>query len=170
MKLSIHDVRFRPISQADFPFLLRLYQSTRVEEMKLIPDWTKQQKSAFVKQQFEAQHTFYQKQFGDAQFDLILIDDQPVGRLYQEQRKDEIRVIDITLIPEFRNQGLGKKLMLGIMQKARNLDLAVRIHVELNNPAMHLYERLGFKKIGDSGVYYLMEWNPKNHQAHNGEN
>ena len=164
----IQDLSFRPISEADLPFLLGLYQSTRQEELKLIFNWTAEQKSIFIKQQFEAQHTFYQNQFKDAQFDLILIDEQPVGRLYQEQRIDEIRVIDIALIPEFRNRGLGKRLMIDIMQRARKLDLAVRIHVEQNNPAMHLYDRLGFKKMGDSGVYYLMEWKPEKNDTIDG--
>ena len=36
----------------------------------------------------------------------------------------------------------------------------VRIHVERHNPALRLYERLGFVRLGDNGVYYLMEWSP----------
>ena len=161
----------RSMREEDIPFLRSLYTSTRTAEMNLLTTWTEHEKTEFLHQQFWAQHNFYQEQFKDAQFDLILIDEQPAGRLYQEQRTDEIRVIDIALIPQFRNQGLGKQLMLDILQKARNLDLAVRIHVEQNNPAMHLYDRLGFKKIGDSGVYYLMEWKPTNqNQTIDGEN
>ena len=34
----------------------------------------------------------------------------------------------------------------------------LRIHVERFNPALRLYERLGFKQIADRGVYWFMEW------------
>ncbi len=36
--------------------------------------------------------------------------------------------------------------------------LPVRIHVQQSNPAFHLYQRLGFQKIDENGVYFLMEW------------
>jgi ribosomal protein S18 acetylase RimI-like enzyme len=32
--------------------------------------------------------------------------------------------------------------------------------VELFNRALRLYERLGFRRVGDHGPYYLMEWTP----------
>lgn len=66
--------------------------------------------------------------------------------------------MDIALVPRYRGQGIGGTLMKQVLAEGRKAGKPVRIHVEHFNPAMHLYERLGFKKIGDTGVYFLMEW------------
>ena len=154
MKLS-----FQPISEIDIPFLERLYASTREDEMKIVP-WTEKEKKDFLALQFNAQHTYYQEQFKEAKFDIIVKEQKPIGRLYLDNRKDEVRIIDITIMPEYRGKGIGGELMKGILEDAQKQQLPVRIHVEQNNPAMHLYNRLGFKKTGDTGVYFLMEWKP----------
>ena len=152
-------VGFRPIEDGDRDFLCRLYASTRAEELAVV-DWSEEQKTAFLEQQFEAQHTFYRDTFKNASFDLILVDGEPAGRLYLDPREDELRLIDIALLPEHRGQGLGASLMEDVLAKGQAAGLPVRIHVERNNPALRLYHRLGFTEIEDHGVYYLMEWCP----------
>ena len=147
------------IKQSDQTFLAQLYASTRVEELAVI-DWSQQEKNAFLQMQFEAQHQFYQEQFADAEFDLIVKDEQPIGRLYVQRREDEIRIIDIALLPEYRNGGIGGKLLQGLLDEAEKMSLPVRIHVERFNRALSLYKRLGFSAIDDNGVYYLLEWLP----------
>lgn len=153
------DIDFRPITDDDLPFLRRLYGSTREQEMAVVP-WTEEQKEDFLDQQFHAQHTFYQDQFSDAEFSLVLVDGEPAGRLYLDRREDEIRVIDIALSPEHRGQGLGGRLMRDVMDEAGGESKAVRIHVERNNPALRFYDRLGFQYVEDQGPYFLMEWTP----------
>lgn len=123
-------------------------------------DWSEEQKEAFLRFQFEAQHQYYQQQFPDARFDLILLAGEPAGRLYLHRRPDEIRLIDIALLPEHRGRGLGGALMRQILADGEEAGLPVRIHVERNNPALRLYHRLGFESIEDQEVYYLMEWRP----------
>ncbi len=154
---TVTSLQFRPIIDADLNFLCRLYASTRTEEMAMVP-WSEEQKHEFLNQQFQTQHQFYQQQFPEANFDLVLSDEQPIGRLYVDIREDEIRLIDIALMPEYRGNGIGNMLINKVLDQAREESKPVRIHVEHNNPAMHLYVRLGFKKIDSNGVYYLMEW------------
>jgi GNAT superfamily N-acetyltransferase len=152
-------IRLRPIAAEDRDFLYRVYASTRADEMKLV-DWDDAQKRAFLDMQFHAQHTYYMQHFGQAEFHIILLDGEPVGRLYFDRRPDEIRLIDIALLPEHRGQGVGSFFLQDLLNEARRTGLPVRIHVEHFNPALRLYMRLGFRKIGDTGVYYLMEWSP----------
>ena len=122
--------------------------------------WNDAEKEAFLRQQFTAQHKFYMEQFSEAEFQLILLNAEPIGRLYVDRRKDEIRLIDIALLPEHRNKGIGSRLLQDLFEEARKINKPLRIHVEHFNPALHLYQRLGFKRIGDTGVYFLMEWLP----------
>ena len=110
--------------------------------------------------QFEAQHRYYHEQFTDARFDVIEQHSQSIGRLYVDRRDEEIRIIDIALMPEYRGQGIGRHLMCELLDEALAKGLRVTIHVEHNNPAMHLYKRLGFQHIHDEGIYYFMQWDP----------
>jgi GNAT superfamily N-acetyltransferase len=152
-------VAFRPIRPDDEPFLYRVYASTREEELRPVP-WTAAQKEAFLRQQFQAQHAFYQEQYAGARFEIIVRDGQPIGRLYVARWDEEIRIVDIALLPEHRGAGIGTGILRDLLAEAAAAGKPVRIHVERLNPARQLYERLGFVPVADKGVYYLMEWAP----------
>lgn len=150
-------LQFRPIADQDQPFLLELYGTTRAAELAMLP-WSQQQKEEFVQMQFHAQHTFYQQQFGNAKFDLLLKHDKPIGRLYVDRREDEIRIIDIAIMPDYQRQGIGSQLLQELLDESKASAKPVTIHVEKNNPALGLYQRLGFEQLEDQGVYWLMRW------------
>jgi GNAT superfamily N-acetyltransferase len=151
--------RLRSVGANDREFLRRVYGSTRENELRLV-DWSAEQKDAFIRMQFEAQDTDYRRNYSGASFDVIEAEGQPVGRLYVDRRRDEIRIIDITLLPEHRGRGIGTLLIRGVLNEAATAGKRVSIHVERNNPARRLYERLGFTPVEDRGVYLLMEAAP----------
>ena len=153
------NVTLRPITDADLDFLHRLYATTREDELKQVP-WTPEQKAAFVRQQFEAQHAFWRENYTDTSWDLILGDGEPIGRLYVARWPEDIRIVDIALMPEHRGGGLGTRLIREIFAEGDATGRKVSIHVEIFNPARRLYERLGFVQAGDRGVYLLMERHP----------
>ena len=159
-------VKFRPIALEDEEFLYRVYASTRDDELAQL-DWDDGQKETFLRMQFAAQHKFYTEQFHQAAFQVILLDKEPIGRLYLDRRDDEIRLIDIALLPPHRNKGIGHAILKDILAEGELASLPVRIHVERFNPALRLYQRLGFRRTGDNGVYYLMEWFPRPSQTEN---
>jgi GNAT superfamily N-acetyltransferase len=154
----VTNVTLRPIRDEDMEVLFRLYASTRAEEMAMVTDWTDEQKDAFLHMQFQAQHAWYQEHYVGAQFDLLLVDGAPAGRLYVHRRGSEIRLMDISLLAEFRGSGIGTKLLRELMSEAEAAGKPLTIHVEKYNPAIRLYLRLGFKPIDDRGPYDLMEW------------
>jgi RimJ/RimL family protein N-acetyltransferase len=153
------NVMLRPITEGDVDFLYRLYATTREEELKQVP-WTEEQKAAFVRQQFEAQHAFWQENYTDTSWDLILADGEPIGRLYVARWPDDIRIVDIALVPEHRGGGLGTRLIRDLFAEGDASGRKVSIHVELFNPARRLYERLGFVQAEERGVYLRMERAP----------
>ena len=132
-------------------------------------DWTDRQKDEFLRMQFNAQHNFYHEQFSSAQFDIIEFYNDTIGRLYVDRRPDEIRIIDIALLPEHRGKGIGGELMQSLLEEASGSNKSVSIHVEHNNPAMHLYQRLGFRHVRDEGVYFFMRWNAENSSGEIGQ-
>lgn len=151
--------RLRPVQPADHELLLAIYASTRTDEMALV-DWTTEQKESFLRMQFEAQTRYYIENYSGAEFQVILHDDQPVGRLYTHHKVDEIRIMDIALLPDHRGHGIGSTLLNEILKKGEAANLPVSIHVERMNPALRLYERLGFRLREDKGVYLLLEKKP----------
>ena len=152
----LNGVTLRPMTHDDLPFLRRVYAGTRANELAQTP-WGDEEKQAFLDMQFQAQHTHYQKHFPEASYQIIEQRGEPIGRLYLDRRPDELRIIDIALLPEKRGGGIGGTLMRRILDEAALVGKPVRIHVERNNPAMQLYDRLGFRKVEDQGVYWLME-------------
>lgn len=149
----------RPITDADMDFLHRLYATTRADELAQV-DWTPEQKAAFVDQQFHAQHTYWQEHYQDTTWDVVLRDGQPIGRLYVARWPEEIRIVDIALMPEHRGGGLGTRLIRELFAEGDASGRKVSIHVEIFNPARRLYDRLGFVQAGERGVYLLMERAP----------
>ncbi len=134
-----------------------VYASTRTEELAAVP-WTAEQKAAFCRMQFTAQDAHYRQYYPTAEYSVIESCGTAVGRLYVDRWEKEIRIMDITLLPEQRGAGVGTRLLRGLQDGARSTGRALTIHVEKFNPAMRLYERLGFHPIEDKGVYLLMEW------------
>jgi len=156
----MHDLKLRSSTDEDIPFLYRVYASTRADEMALL-DWSDADKQSFLKMQFDAQHRHYHAHYDNARFDIIELDGTPVGRLYIDNRSDEIRLIDIALLPDFRGRGVGTGLIQQVIDTARQSNRSVTIHVEGNNPAIGLYKRLGFRYVKDVGVYHFMQWHSK---------
>ena len=153
-------ILFRPIAPDDLELLFRVYRSTREEELAMIVDWSAEQKGAFIRQQFNAQHAWYHEHYVGAEFQVILVDGVPAGRFYVHRRPREIRLVDIAFLPEFRCGGLGTSILRDLLAEAEAAAKPVTIHVEVYNPAMRLYERLGFRSIEERGPYCLMEWRP----------
>jgi ribosomal protein S18 acetylase RimI-like enzyme len=152
-------VRLRPVAEADRPFLVDLYASVREEELRQV-EWDDGAKRAFVEQQFSAQDTHYRQNYAGATLDVIEVDGEPAGRLYVHRGRDDVRIMDIALAPPFRGRGIGTRLVETLIEEAEASGRKLSIHVELNNPARRLYERLGFRPAGEHGVYVLMERQP----------
>ena len=153
-------VTLRPVTPEDEAFLFEVYAAGRQEELAQVP-WDDAQKKAFLTFQFNAQHQHYQSEFADANFHVILDDSAPVGRLYVDRRADEIRILDIALLPEHRGRGIGGALLGALLAEAEAAGKPVRIFVESHlSRTQRLLERLGFEQVEDRGVSVLMEWRP----------
>ena len=155
----------RHVQSGDEPFLFQVYASTRLEELARL-GWSADEQAAFLIKQFNAQHQHYHEHYADADFQLILMNDRPIGRLYVARWPDEIRLIDIALLPEYRYAGFGTRLIQALLHEAALAAKPVRIHVEAFNPALRWYQRLGFVKIADRGLHWFMEWAPGGDTGH----
>jgi ribosomal protein S18 acetylase RimI-like enzyme len=152
-------ISFRPETLEDEAFLAKLYATTRDIEMALT-GWDAAQQEAFLRMQFQFQTTHYRQHYGDALFQIILRDNAPIGRIYLHYGPSQIRLMDIALLPEYRRSGIGSSILENLLREAAQLGKPVTLHVERFNPALRLYERLGFRMIEDLGINLYMEWRP----------
>lgn len=148
----------RPAEAADAAFLRSLYASTRLEELSLLDP---AQRESFLELQWRARQRDYRARHPDAEDQIVLVEGTVAGRLLVARRSDELVVVDIALLPEFRGRGIGSRLLLRLLEEATRAGIVVRLHVALTNPALRLYRRLGFSQVSVSGLYALMEHGTK---------
>lgn len=149
----------RPVTDDDREFLVDLYHSVREQELAHVP-WDATTRRAFIEHQYNAQDAHYRQHYPGATLDVIELDGDPAGRLYVHRGPSDIRIMDIALAPAFRGRGIGTGLLRTLIAEAEDSARKLSIHVEMNNPARTLYERLGFRAAGEHGVYVLMERPP----------
>ena len=151
-------VSLRPVTAEDDEFLLSVYESSREDELAQVP-WAEGQKENFIRWQFEMQRREYDARFPDALYAMIFVGDQPAGRIWIGSDDEQIRLLDIALLKEFQNRGIGTILLRRLMAEAADAQKVLRHMVfTLNSDAHRFYERLGFVVIEDLGAYKHMEW------------
>lgn len=156
--MKVPQVRLRPATEADEPVLFAVYAASRAAELALLA-WSDEQKLAFLTQQHQAQSSAYRTRHPESRFLVVeLTDGRPIGRLYLATLDGgEIRVLDVALLPEWCGVGIGTALLSNVLATADREAVAVTLHVELWNPAIRLYERLGFREAARTDVYARME-------------
>jgi GNAT superfamily N-acetyltransferase len=151
------DLSLREATPADEPFLLEVYASTRLEELEPF-GWDDNQKQAFIKMQFLAREKTYPR----VDSRIILFNGRPVGRMLVDRGEATILLRDIALLTEYRNAGIGSRLIRDLMNEAAAAGKPIELHVLTTSPAVRLYERLGFRNSdsGSDGAYLAMQWTP----------
>lgn len=147
------NLSLREATPEDEPFLLEVYASTRIDELAGL-GWNDDQKRAFIKMQFVARERTYPR----VDDRIILLDGRPVGRMLVERNEARILLRDIAVLTEYRNAGIGSRLIQDLMNEGKPIEL----HVVSSSPAVRLYERLGFRSTGDEPevAYLEMKWVP----------
>jgi ribosomal protein S18 acetylase RimI-like enzyme len=154
------EVALRAVETGDEAFLLGVYAASRADEMALV-DWDETQKMAFLRSQFEAQTAQYHARFPDAEYSIILYRERPVGRFWIGRTPEQIRLLDIAILPEFQNRGIGAVLLKTLLAESEAAGVPLRHMVfKMNTAALRFYERFGFSPIEDVGAYIHMERRP----------
>lgn len=144
----------------DLHWLCDLYATTRAAEMAQVA-WPDPLKRSFLDQQFALQHAHYMSHFGGADFMALDGPAGPAGRCYLQRNAPEHLLIDLSLFPAWRGQGVGAALIRQAQADARALARGMRLHVlHSNHGARRLYERLGFIAEAASGSHLPMRWQP----------
>lgn len=138
-------------------FLYQVYASARREEVAAW-GWEPDHQEDFLRMQFGLQQRAYALQYPGAETVLILFQEQPVGRAVILRTSAEFRLVDIVVLPAYRNRALGGSLIRQLQEEAAAAGLPLRLAVLKGSPARRLYERLGFVQTGEDQTRCAMEW------------
>ncbi|WP_313702962.1 GNAT family N-acetyltransferase [Massilia sp.] len=153
------ELQLRPMHPGDEAFLRRVYAEVRAPEIALF-GWDAASAEGFLHMQFNAQHHHYQNHYPQARFDIVERAGEPLGRLYVDRSADEIHVIDVALLAQYRGQGIGTILLRSLQEEAAHDGRRLVLQVEQHNPAQALYLRLGFTETDFHGMHRTMQWLP----------
>ncbi len=149
----------RRATAEDQDFLWRLYVSTRVDELSAF-GWPPEQQEMFLRMQYRARCGGYEATYPHAEYTILLEDGLAAGGMIVSRSSAEVRLVDISILPEYRNRGYGAHQVSNLVREAAALGLPLRLSVRRENPARRLYERLGFVSIGQDAMYIEMERPP----------
>jgi GNAT superfamily N-acetyltransferase len=151
------EITLRPARPDDTPFLLEVYASTRTDELAALA-WEDSMRDSFLRMQGEAQDADVRRRHPSADFLVIVADGQDAGRLYRVLLEDsELRLLDVALVPAWRGRGIGSRLLEELVEECRIQDWLLSLHVERDNPARRLYERVGLVAVAQDEVTVRME-------------
>jgi ribosomal protein S18 acetylase RimI-like enzyme len=150
----------RPVRTEDQEFLFKLYASIRAQEFAGL-GWPAAQLEAFLRMQFMAQQRSYESLYEQCENQIVELNGAPIGQMKVNRGKDSALLVDISLLPEHRGQGLGGALLRELIQKCAQDGALLKLQVLQTNPAQRLYERLGFIRTGEDQMYIQMERRPE---------
>ncbi len=157
--MIIESITLREAAADDTSFLVRLYRDTRYREVSAW-GWPREQQEQFLRMQFNAQQKSYEAAFPDAVNRIVLREEVPIGRLLTSQEAESMRLIDIALIEEQRQQGIGTHLLRTLLQQCEARGCILHLNVAHGSPAVRFYQRMGFLQVGGDPMYLQMEWTP----------
>jgi GNAT superfamily N-acetyltransferase len=152
-------ITLRPATSQDEAFLLALYKSSRGDDLRGL-GWEEDRISEFLDMQHEAQQRFHVNEYNRAADRIVLLNDEPIGRLMFEAREHELRCVDMAVTAAHRNGGIGSQLVRGLQEEAKRQKKPLRLQVIRFSRAVSLFERLGFQRISETGTHFQMEWTP----------
>ena len=152
-------ITLRPATAEDAAFIENVYKSSRGDDLRGL-GWDESRVDEFLSMQFEAQSTFDTADHEHAIDQVILYSNKPVGRLLIDSGDQELRCLDLAVLPDFRNRGVGTFLLRNLQNQAAKSRRSLRLQVIRFNRAISLFERLGFIRTSESGTHFQMEWKP----------
>lgn len=156
---------FRPASREDDSFLFELYASARQEEV-MSWGWSIEQQNSFLRMQWLAQQSSHSAQYPSATRTIVILDQNPIGQYTVNYTSTNLHLIDISILPLFRNNGIGTSIIKHLQQESILRYIPISLNVMQGNPASRLYERLGFVYTDATDLYKAMKWLPLNNIPH----
>jgi GNAT superfamily N-acetyltransferase len=149
----------RACTEADDAFVYDVFSTTWESEVAALPNQNLAQHVLRI--QHIAQERRFAARYPEYQRYIVLHDGEPAGRLYVHETDSTMHVVDLTLMPEFRDQGIGTRLFHDLFRHAEAAGQSITLQVERRNErATMLYTALGFDLVTVDDLDNYFEWVP----------
>jgi GNAT superfamily N-acetyltransferase len=140
--------RTRPATSDDREFLFTLHKISMRRYVEQIWGWDDLDQRQRLRSRYDPELL---------PMEIVVVNDQDAGCLIVERRNEELYLHYLVLLPSVQGQGIGSRIMVGLLQHADHVHLPLRLSVLAVNPARALYERLGFRIVEEDEVRIHME-------------
>jgi GNAT superfamily N-acetyltransferase len=141
-------IAFRPASPQDFDYCAKLYFAGMEQIIRQL------------NLDMDAQVSSFQKQWEPAQVQLITLDATDVGWLQSITAEDALFLAQLFVDASVQRRGIGTEVMRRVIAEASRTGRAVELAVVKINPALRLYEKLGFKVTYEDDHKFYMRREP----------
>jgi ribosomal protein S18 acetylase RimI-like enzyme len=147
----------RPTRTDDQEFLYRLFSLVYSEKLQLVP-LSAEEKKTLVELMYQGFTRHYDSLAPASDDRLVLLNNESIGRMILLQTREEIRLADLAILPQYRGIGIGSALISQLQTESLMSKRPVHLQVGRFDRALRLYQRLGFYKIDTIGPYLHLEW------------
>ena len=149
----------RACTEADDAFVYDVFSTTWESEVAALPNQNLAQHVLRI--QHIAQERRFASQYPDLQRYIVVQDGEPAGRLYVHESASLLEVVDLTLMPRFRDHGIGTGIFHQLFEHATREGQTIALRVERRNErATMLYSQLGFDLVSVDDLDNYFEWTP----------
>jgi ribosomal protein S18 acetylase RimI-like enzyme len=153
-------IRLRMATDADAAFLFELFRATRGGPLRLggLPE---AMIDNLLTMQYRARNQGYGERFPEVRRLVVETADGPIGELIEHDEADAVYIVDIALLPDQQQRGIGTVLVRSVMEQATARG-GVRAIVMVNNAAsLKMFGRLGFRDTGNGDEAHVeLRWHP----------
>ena len=137
----------RPAAKSDLGFCWPIYRDSMKPLTEAVGQWNE-----------PAQQKIVQQAVADSGTSILREAEADVGWLQVEETRHVVQLKQIFLLPAARNRGLGTSFLTWMKERADRKRKDLTLDVMTNNPALRLYERLGFKAISTANNKITMRY------------
>jgi len=141
------NIEKRKATPSDFELTFRLKKSAGGEYIRKVFGWDE-----------DLQIKLHREQYTPSNTELIVKDSKEIGWISVFLRNDHIKIDEMYIIPQHQNKGIGSILVRKVISDAESKNLTAQLRVFKINPAVKLYERLGFQIYDEDGPFYIMKY------------
>src|SRR5580693_5097548 len=150
----------RPSRADDQEFLHRLFCSVHSEKLNLAL-LSVEERNRLIGLMYQGFAGHYSTIGPAADDRIVLLNNESIGRMILLQTREEIRLADLAILPQYRRRGIGSALIGQLQTESTMSKRPVRLQVAQFDHALRLYQRLGFYKTDAIGTYLHLEWSSK---------
>lgn len=138
----------RPATTDDKPELFEMHRAVFRTLIEQIWGWDE-----------DWQRTNFAAEFASSTTSVVEVENRIVGYVQIRDEGHRIYLQNIALSPEFQGKGFGTRLLTNLQRESSARRVALELAVFRTNPkALKFYERIGFRRTGESSTHIEMSW------------